>query len=217
MTTTHTVQQGECLSSIAYHYGFGDWHVIYDHPQNAAFKAKRPNPNLIYPDDELFIPDVTPRADSCPTDMNHSFRLSVQPTYVNLRIQDLADKPVSGAKYILTLDKLKIQGTTDNDGWIKHKIYPVSQYGTLQVWPNPADQETFFLWDIRLGHLDPLETTTGVKARLNNLGYDCGEVNNVEDDAYDQAVRQFQQDHSLVVDGIVGPKTRHMLKHEHRV
>src|SRR4249920_494288 len=60
MSTTHTVLQGECLSSIAHDFGFGDWHVIYDHPQNASFKTKRPNPNLIYPGDELFIPDLTP-------------------------------------------------------------------------------------------------------------------------------------------------------------
>jgi N-acetylmuramoyl-L-alanine amidase len=217
MSTTHTVLQGECLSSIAHDFGFADWHVIYDHPQNAAFKAKRPNPNLIYPGDELFIPDFTPHDHGCQTDMNHRFRLNVQPTYVNLRIQDLADKPISDAKYILTLDELKLHGKTDSDGWIKHTISPVSQFGTLQVWPDPKDHETSFKWEVKLGHLDPLETTSGVKARLNNLGYGCGEVNSVEDDAYDQAVRQFQQEHGLVVDGIVGPKTRHMLKQEHRV
>jgi hypothetical protein len=45
MATIHIVKKGECLSSIAYHYMLPDWHIIYDHPQNAEFKAKRPNPN----------------------------------------------------------------------------------------------------------------------------------------------------------------------------
>jgi Putative peptidoglycan binding domain len=217
MSTTHTVLQGECLSSIAHDFGFGDWHVIYDHPQNASFKTKRPNPNLIYPGDELFIPDLTPRDDSCQTDMNHRFQLIAQPTYLNLRIQDPADKPIAGAKYVLTLDKLNLHGKTDGDGWIKHKIPPISEYGTLQVWPNPADHQTFFKWNLKLGHLDPLETTSGIKGRLNNLGYDCGEVDSTEDELYDQAVRQFQQDHNLEVDGIVGPQTRNKLKQEHRI
>jgi hypothetical protein len=217
MPTSHTVVQGECLSSIAYHYGFGDWHTIYDDPHNADFKAKRPDPNLIYPGDELYIPDVTPRNDDCQTDMNHRFKLLVQPTYVNVRIQDLSDQAVSGARYVLTLEDLEVHGKTDKDGWIKRPIPPASELGTLRVWPNPADHETFFQWEIRLGHLDPLETTSGVKGRLNNLGYDCGDIDSTEDDQYDQAVRQFQQDHDLKVDGIVGPKTRHMLKKEHRV
>ena len=49
MPTTHTVAQGECLSSIAYQFKLASWQVIYDDPHNADFKAKRPNPNLIYP------------------------------------------------------------------------------------------------------------------------------------------------------------------------
>src|SRR5271163_1627804 len=98
MAEMHTVVQGECLSSIAYNYGFGDWHIIYDDSHNADFKAKRPNPNLIYPGDELYIPDVKPRDDNCQTDANHRFQLLTQPTYVNLRIQDMADKAISNAK-----------------------------------------------------------------------------------------------------------------------
>jgi N-acetylmuramoyl-L-alanine amidase len=150
--------------------------------------------------------------------MNHRFKLLVQPTYLNLRIQDPSDKAVASAKYVLTLeDDLKLHGKTDSDGWIKRPIPPASQFGTLMVWPNPSDRDTFFKWDIRLGHLDPLDTVSGVKGRLNNLGYDCGEIDSTEDGQYDQAVRQFQQDHNLKIDGIVGPKTRHMLKKEHRV
>lgn len=53
----HTVKSGEYLSLIARNYGIPDWQTIYNHPQNADFKRKRPNPNLIYPGDLLFIPD----------------------------------------------------------------------------------------------------------------------------------------------------------------
>jgi hypothetical protein len=33
-----------------------NWRTIYDHPSNADFKRKRPNPNLIFPGDRIFIP-----------------------------------------------------------------------------------------------------------------------------------------------------------------
>lgn len=219
MAEIHTVVQGECLSSIAHHFGFGDWHTIYDDPHNADFKAKRPDPNLIYPGDELYIPDFTPRHEGCETDKHHNFKLLVKPTYLNLRIQDAADRAIANAHYALSLldPELALNGKTDNDGWIKHLVPPNAQFGTLRVWPNPDDHKTFFQWEVRLGHLDPLDTVSGVKGRLNNLGYDCGDIDDTQDDQYDQAVRQFQQDHDLKVDGIVGPKTRHMLKKEHRV
>lgn len=54
--TIHIVKKGEYLVLIAKNHGIADWHEIYNHPMNAAFKKKRPDPNLIYPGDELFIP-----------------------------------------------------------------------------------------------------------------------------------------------------------------
>ena len=217
MSTNYIVEQGDCLSSIAYHYGFRDWHTIYDHPNNAAFKTKRPNPNLIYPGDEIFIPDFVVRDDGCQTDMNHRFQLNSNPTYLNVRIQDLAGNAIKTARYRLTIDKQGFRGKTDNDGWIKREIPPAALFGTLKVWPNPKDSSEFSSWDLNLGYLDPLETTSGIKARLNNLGYDCGKVDSEQNDMYDQAVRQFQEDHGLQVDGIVGPITRGKLKELHRV
>ena len=53
----YTVQQGDCLSSIAQNFGFPDYATIYRDPENAAFRKKRPNPNVICPGDILYIPD----------------------------------------------------------------------------------------------------------------------------------------------------------------
>jgi peptidoglycan hydrolase-like protein with peptidoglycan-binding domain len=115
------------------------------------------------------------------------------------------------------LDTMELEGTTDGDGWVHSEIPPQTTYGTLIVWPDPTDRTQMSMWRVNLGHLDPLETVTGVKARLNNLGYDCGEVNNRNDEAYGAAVRRFQEDHDLVVDGIVGPKTRDELRQHHKL
>jgi N-acetylmuramoyl-L-alanine amidase len=217
METIHVVRQGECLSSIAYHYNVANWRVIYDHPANAAFKAKRPNPNLIYPGDELYIPAAEYRDVPCETDKRHAFLVKVPPTYINIRIQDLSKEPIRDARYQLTLDAAELTGKSDDQGWIRGRIPAYAEEGYLKIWPNAEDTETFIGWKVKLGHLDPLETTSGIKSRLNNLGYHCGEVNDLQDEPYDAAVRQFQQDNGLVVDGIVGPKTRGKLSEEHRV
>ncbi len=54
----HIIQQGECLATIARHFGFGDWQTIYLHPENADFRIRRPDPNVVFPDDRLFIPEL---------------------------------------------------------------------------------------------------------------------------------------------------------------
>lgn len=59
MGKVHIVKQGEKLESISREYGFSDWHVIYNHSSNLAFRQKRPNPRQIHPGDRLYIPAKT--------------------------------------------------------------------------------------------------------------------------------------------------------------
>jgi N-acetylmuramoyl-L-alanine amidase len=184
---------------------------------NADFRARRPDPNLLYPGDELYIPDRDPGGEGRQTDQRHTFVLSTKQTYINVRVQDPAKQPIKNAPYKLVLEGLELKGTTDGDGWVKGVIPPQATFGTLIVWPDPADETDMSMWRVSLGHLDPLETTTGIKARLNNLGYWCGEINDQQDVRYDAAVRRFQEDHNLVVDGIVGPQTRGRLQNEHKL
>jgi hypothetical protein len=68
MATNYTVRPGDTLGKIAARYGFSNYREIYDHPANAAFKAKRPNPNLIFPGDVIVIPDrgVSPSGPPAP-------------------------------------------------------------------------------------------------------------------------------------------------------
>lgn len=63
-STEYIVKSGDTLVKIAKNHGFADWREIYNHPDNRAFKAKRPNPDRIFPGDVLMIPgpptDVPP-------------------------------------------------------------------------------------------------------------------------------------------------------------
>ena len=68
---------------------------------------------------------------------------------------------------------------------------------------------------IRIGHLDPVEETSGQEARLNNLGYAATGGVEKDPDALRSAIEEFQCDHGLTVDGICGAKTQNKLKEVH--
>src|SRR5690606_17765463 len=46
-----------------------------------------------------------------------------------------------------------------------------------------------------------------LQEQLNKLGYNCGKVDGIFGSRTESAVKAFQKDNGLVVDGIVGPKT----------
>ena len=57
MSRCYTVVRHDNLTVIARRFGLRGWRAIYDHPWNAAFRRRRPNPDLIHPGDILYIPD----------------------------------------------------------------------------------------------------------------------------------------------------------------
>jgi len=63
----HTVKRGESLSIIAQQYkdnGIKSWKEIYEDKSNAAFRAKRRNPDAIQPGDRINIPLISMRIDN---------------------------------------------------------------------------------------------------------------------------------------------------------
>ena len=53
----YTVQSGDTLASIARAHRLRHWYLIYEHPRNAAFREKRPNPGRIKVGDQIWIPE----------------------------------------------------------------------------------------------------------------------------------------------------------------
>lgn len=57
------------------------------------------------------------------------------------------------------------------------------------------------------GKKAPEWTIKELQIRLNKLGYDCGKADDILGRRTAAAIRRFQQDHKLAVDGIPGPQT----------
>ncbi len=206
MATEHTVKPGECFASLAEQHGFSSYKTLYDHPENAALKSRRPNPNVLCPGDIVHIPDKGQKQEARATGQSHSFQLRARPP-VPLRvvIQDDTGKPQVGVAYVLTVGENIFQGKTDGTGLVEHQIDPAIQQGKLTVWLNreATEGEAAVLEEVviplAIGHLEPAETVGGVQARLNNLGFTCGNVTGAWNKETQDAMQRFQQKHGLPI------------------
>jgi len=200
----HVVSQGECLSSISAQYGF-DWKTIWNHPDNADLKAERKNPNILYPDDVVVIPDKKAKEDSAATEATHKYKRKGVPATLKIRLLNNGE-PRKNTPWKANLGGAWQEGSTDGDGNLQIKLHPQCDAGILRL----EDGTQFRLL---LRELDPIETISGVQARLNNLGYESGAVDGIQGPITTEAIKRFQADYPpLEVDGIVGEKTRGKLK-----
>jgi hypothetical protein len=244
MAGYYTVQQGDYLSKIAKQNGFLDYHIIWDHPSNAQLKQQRQNPNVLFPGDQVFIPDMEERDESGCTEKRHTFVVNKQPLKLRLVLEDIYEQPIANAACLLLVDGQTFQVTTDGDGKTEQEIPADSKEGSLVI----SDDQTPFqnsAIPIKIGNLDPVDQVSGQIARLNNLGYFAGDIDQTQEtgggtgsdvsgnqgngsngegsgdttapgnDPFRSAVEEFQCDQGLQVDGICGPQTQAKLKQVH--
>ena len=207
--TEHVVEQGECVASIAADYGL-DWNAIWNEPQNAELKRIRRDPNVLYPGDIVVIPDKTIREESCDTDQSHRFALKGVLQTLRIRLLDEFGRPRSGIKYELVLHKRKrIKGVTNKDGDLQANIPPTLTEGRLFV---GKERREILLC---IGVLDPHTEISGAQARLANLGFDVEPVDGVMGPRTEQALRDFQDQYGLTVNGELDQPTYDKLKEIH--
>ena len=214
MASHHIVVQGEHLSQIAAKYGFTDYRTIWDHGQNAALKAKRKNPNVLHPGDDLFVPDREPKEEPRPTDQRHRFQVKLPELKLRLVVEDQYERPIANAPCELTIDGQIFKHTTDGKGKIEQDIPPGATGGRLVI-TTPETALDKLVVAIRIGHLDPVEEVTGQQGRLTNLGYFPAPTDGKDSPLFRLAVEEFQCDHALAVDGICGALTQAKLKSVH--
>lgn len=190
----YIVQQGDTLSKIAATSGLGSWRTLYDHADNAAFKKRRPNPNLILPGDELVIPDLTERGESRSTEQRHAFVVRREGLRVRVRLKDTEGNALAGAPYRLVINGAELHGTTESDGLVDQPLPTDASDGDLILNNGSA------MWKLLFGHLDPLRDPatgeaiiSGVQARLKNLGFAAGPTDGVVGPATSRAIARFQR------------------------
>jgi hypothetical protein len=198
----HVVQQGECVESIAMEYGFF-WDTIWLHPNNSNLRNQRRDPNVLLPGDLLYIPEKSVESISAPTDKRHRFVRKGVPSMFRLTVMRYS-RPFANQAYTLIIDGRQFQGKTDNDGRLEQAIPPNAQKAKLIVGEGDEREEYYLC----LGHLDPIDTVTGIQARLNNLGFDCGTADGTLNDRTREALREFQKKNGIAESGEIDQNTR---------
>lgn len=213
MPTTHTVAQGETLTRIAKKYGLGSWKTIYNHSENAEFRAKRNNPNIIYPGDKVVIPDREVKAKIFITNKRHVFTVATTKETLKIKLQDANGTPLSDHKATITLNGKTTEVIIDGQGFIEIPLDECdANEADLEITPKQSDSATGpHKFKLKIGELDPIDTISGVQARCNALGYDCGKVDGIYGDKTKEGLLDFQRVHNLPLTGEVDQTTQQQL------
>jgi N-acetylmuramoyl-L-alanine amidase len=158
----YIICQGDYLAKLAYQFGF-DADTIWNADQNAQLRQLRPNPNILFPADVLYIPDQTgaPPTLNVTTGTSNTFVANVPTLPVTFRFSDPCF--ASQAFSIQELDDLTGL-TTDANGTVTFSA-PVTLDTATLVFADGGATIT-----CKIGALDPIETLAGVFQRLQHLG-----------------------------------------------
>ncbi|MFH1746448.1 MAG: peptidoglycan-binding protein [Planctomycetota bacterium] len=202
----HAVRQGECVSSIARDTGHF-WETIWNEPANSELREARQDPHVLRPEDRVTIPELRPKQESIAPEMRHRFVRRGEPEIFHVRVLR-EDEARGNEPYTLDIDGEQRTGTTDADGDVRCPIPGNARKAVLTVGPED-DEQTF---EMELGNINPINTTNGVQARLNNLGFDCGPEDDIYGPRTRAALEAFQEKHGLEQTGKPDEQTRQKLR-----
>jgi len=119
--------------------------------------------------------------------------------HILMTMLDSEKKPRRGMPYTLKAGSRVYENRTDSNGRIDQFVPQTLKKCTLII----DDQEIA----IPIEDLAPIEQIKGVQQRLNILGCDCGSPTGEMNEKTKQALRRFQGQHKLPINGKASPET----------
>jgi hypothetical protein len=205
--TIHVVLQGEHASSIAARHGFETYEPLWAHPRNAALRRRRGSPHVLFPGDELFLPDREESAFACATEQAHRFRLQRRELALRVVLLDEGGDPIAAAPCALEIEGRGGRAVTSAEGMVERPIASTDASAKLSL----QDLDVAIL----IGHLDPVTEPSGWQARLQNLGYYDGSVGAAPDARLRLALEELQLEHGLPITGEADAATQAGLLEAH--
>jgi hypothetical protein len=209
MGRSHQVAQGDTMYTIAAKFGVTDWRTIYDHPDNAALRARRPHAHVLEPGDTVAIPDAELPL-KVALDRRTEFVLrGREQQLLSVTLLHPSFTPMADTEATISVDGARRVVKTDARGVLQAEVPVDARSLTIVV----RDDE----WELDIGCLNPLRDTrdeghSGCTSRLHNLGY-------IERGAHDgelaEAIRHFQLDHHLPRTGALDAATVSELTDRH--
>ena len=201
----HTIKPGEWMRQIANDHGFTDWEAIFQLPENQPLREAKRDPNQLLPGESVFLPDRRRKTAEVAAGATHKFVAKRPAQQISIQVHDELGKPLKTRPYKVHLVGKVLKGTTDGDGVVTIDLPPNAREARLEI----DDMEI----DLLPGHLDPIEAESGVRSRLQNLGFDAGDAGGAE--KLRGALQRFQQVHGLDATGEADEATRKKLVEQH--
>ena len=209
MPTSHTVQEGDSILSLADGSGLFP-ETIWNDGANAGLREHREDMNILLPGDVVVIPDIREKFEKRPTGKKHYFRRKGIPALFRLQIFDM-NVPVANQPYTLKVQGVEKQGKTDAEGILQEFVPASATEGEIQY----KDGEREVTLQVQFGYLDPLNEISGAQHRLTNLGYQCDSEFGVLNQETTDALLDFQRDNKLPLSGQIDPATKAKLEEIH--
>lgn len=186
----YVVRQGETLAKIAFEQGF-DADEVWRHERNGELKAVRPDPSVLAPEDLLFVPDRPAAGANLAIETENSFRAPVPHVPLVFELRD-ASGPLANGRCGLWIGQTVLEKNSSADGRVTFEVPVNLTFARLVVDAPPAEgsgssEARRFESDVLIGHLDPVSTDSGRRARLDNLGYGSDDDRAISDPAPEAA------------------------------
>jgi hypothetical protein len=186
LTKIHEVRPGECVLSIAAEARL-PWQKIWYHPENEELRNRRKLGNILYPGDRIAIPEPEIGLVQGETEKRHKFCLRNNMVELRIRVHDL-DGPRAKEPYHIEIGGRVYRGQTletDADGMAICRVPATAEYAELIIGKNED------VYELMIGHMDPIDTVTGIHGRLQNMGFEVGGVHSPYDDQSAEAMAAF--------------------------
>lgn len=201
------IKAGDTVARIAGATGLAP-DTIWSHPDNAGLKDQREHMDVLAVGDQLTVPELSVKSVKAETCKRHRFRRRGVPMRFILQVLDAWGNPRKDRPYRLVVDGTPFEGTTDENGVLRHFV------------PNAAKKGKLYLdeleLDLAIGVLEPKSNLLGAQHRLSNMGFHClsdaGELGR----ATVLAIRSFQRLMELPVTGELDDETRTALDVNHQ-
>jgi hypothetical protein len=168
----YVIGDGDYLALLAYQQDF-DADTVWNDPANDDLRARRADPNLLWPTDILHVPDQlnkTPVTHTLAPGSTTTF-VSTPPTLPVAVKFTGADPSAYASKAYVVKELEDLTGLTTNGDGLATFEAPITLQAMTVVFTDSGES-----WRLKIGSMDPIDTLSGIWQRLQNLGYLDGDI-----------------------------------------
>lgn len=210
----YVVRQGDYFIKLAFVHGF-DAEKVWNDPKNEDLRSVRSDPNILAPGDILYIPAKPKEGLTLVKGTTNRYRSKVPKISLTI-VMSQDGVPLKNEPYLLfgldaEGDEPK-EGTTDADGKLTLSVPAWTAEVTVVFY-----QKGHLAFPILIGHMDPIESPSGWRKRLDHLGCygwidDPYRSDDTDVETRDrEAILAFQSEQGLTCTGVMDEQTREAL------